>query len=215
MRTAAPRPARTPRGPPPPRRAGVDSAPVSQSEPDDETLMLAYAGGDAAAFDILYRRHRARLYRYLLRQVDSRAVAEELYQDVWLNVVRSRARYRVEAKFLTFLFRVARNRLIDHLRSRGGQARAFDESADAALIEPPAPLEDGPEQRAAGEQDRTRLLAALAALPPAQRDAFLLHHEAGLTVEEVASLSGVNRETAKSRLRYAVARLRASLGEQA
>lgn len=188
---------------------------MSQPEPDDETLMLAYAGGDAAAFDTLYRRHRGRLYRYLLRQVDSRAVAEELYQDVWLNVVRSRARYRVEAKFLTFLFRVARNRLIDHFRSRRGLANVFDEAAGAALDDPPAPGEDGPEQRAAGEQERARLLGALAALPPAQRDAFLLHHEAGLTVEEVANLTGVNRETAKSRLRYAVARLRATLGEPA
>ena len=82
----------------------------------DEDLMLGYRNGDAAAFEVLYIRHKGALYRYLLRQCRIAAVAEELLRDVWLNLVRARERYEVRAKFTTYLFRLAHNRLIDYYR---------------------------------------------------------------------------------------------------
>src|SRR5436190_18395294 len=84
----------------------------------DEDLMLAYRDGNAAAFDQLYRRHKGPLYRYLLRQCRDAAAAEELFQDVWMNLVRARAGYTVTARFSTYLYRLAHNRLIDHYRRR-------------------------------------------------------------------------------------------------
>src|SRR5712691_7818817 len=85
----------------------------------DEELMLAYAAGDAAAFDALYARHKGGVYRYLLRQCRQAGVADELFQDVWMNLIRSRASYTPTAKFTTWLYRIAHNRLIDHYRACG------------------------------------------------------------------------------------------------
>src|SRR3989338_1153469 len=103
----------------------------------DEELMLGYRNGDAAAFEVLYIRHKGALYRYLLRQCRVAVVAEELLQDVWLNLVRARERYEVKAKFTTYLFRLAPNRLIDYYRrqSTGLPAAYTDEGV----------LEEGPD----------------------------------------------------------------------
>jgi RNA polymerase sigma-70 factor (ECF subfamily) len=98
----------------------------------DEELMERYRDGDAAAFDVIYGRHRGGLFRYMLRQCSNRGVAEELFQEVWMNLVRARASYTVQAKFSTYLYRLAHNRLVDYYRSRpGGVVVAADE--DAAL----------------------------------------------------------------------------------
>lgn len=169
--------------------------------------MLAYRDGDAAAFDRLYDRHRGGVYRYLLRQCREAAVAEELFQDVWMNLIRARATYTVQAKFATWLYSIAHNRLMDHFRSRPGTTVSLDDAA-ALPEESEAPRADRPEVQAEIRQQAARLLALLATLPPEQREAFLLQQEAGLGVEAIAEATGVSRETAKSRLRYAVAKLR-------
>ncbi|HET7730892.1 MAG TPA: sigma-70 family RNA polymerase sigma factor, partial [Usitatibacter sp.] len=81
--------------------------------------MLAYAGGDAAAFEALYARHKGALYRFVLRSVKARGEAEELFQDIWMRVIDARARYAPQAKFTTWLYTIAHNRLVDHWRARG------------------------------------------------------------------------------------------------
>lgn len=83
----------------------------------DETLMLRYRDGEVAAFAPLYARHKGALYRYLLRQCGQPALAEELFQDVWLKLIAARAGYTVQARFATYLYRLAHNRLIDHYRA--------------------------------------------------------------------------------------------------
>ena len=98
-------------------------------QPSDEQLMLRFGGGDAAAFDVLYDRHRGGVFRYLLRQCGNRAAAEELFQDIWMNLVQARGRYKVEAKFATYLYTLAHNRLMDHFRRhRGLQVVSLDQS---------------------------------------------------------------------------------------
>jgi len=169
--------------------------------------MLAYGRGDEAAFGTLYARHKAPLYRFVLRNLRDRGVAEELYQEVWMRVIEARGRYRVQAKFTTWLYTIAQNRLADHWRKRGLKLVELD-GADA-----PAPVGDEPAARAEGRQGLARFAAALAALPEAQRAAFLLHEEAGLGVAEIAAATGVGEETAKSRLRYALAKLREALAD--
>ena len=182
----------------------------------DEQLMLAYARGEAAAFDALYARHRNGVYRYLLRHCNSAGTADELFQDVWMNVIRSRGTYAPTARFATWLYTLAHHRIVDHWRSTG-QAKLVstdaDESASAEILALAASPGDQPDMRAFTGQIRHRLNAALAALPPAQRDAFLLQHESGLSLAEIGALTGVGMETAKSRVRYAAARLRAALIE--
>src|SRR5512135_1048269 len=82
----------------------------------DEQLMVRYRDGDAGAFDVLYRRHKGGLFRYLLRLSKQQSIAEELFQEVWSNLIRSRERYQPTAKFTTFLYQIAHHRLIDHVR---------------------------------------------------------------------------------------------------
>lgn len=181
----------------------------------DETLMLAYRDGEMAAFEALYARHRARLFRYLLHQCGRREQADEMFQEVWMSVIRARGGYEVSAKFTTWLYRIAHNRLIDGFRARGRLAEFEVDAADAGGDPPdfPAPAGAQPERMLERAQLAGRLLAAIEALPAAQREAFLLSTEAGLGVEEIANATGTGFETAKSRLRYAHARLRAELGD--
>lgn len=181
------------------------------SGPADEELMLRYGGGDAGAFETLYRRHRGPLYRFLLRQVkNDAATAEELFQDVWMRVIDFRGRYEARAKFSSWVYAIAHNRLMDFHRA-GGKAKFVDQEESEEAIDA-LPADDPPaEIRLDRKRTAERLLAALAELPEAQREAFLLQQEGELSLEEIAHATGVNRETAKSRLRYALAKLRASL----
>ena len=177
-------------------------------EVSDEQLMLDYGGGDAAAFEVLYRKHRGGLFRYVLRSVRERRLAEELFQEVWLKVIEARERYAPQAKFTTWLYAIAHNRLIDHFRSSGLRSA---ETISEELPDPPARAGEQPEQKAVFREQGARLVAALEAMPLAQREAFLLHEEAGLSVPEIAAITGTDMEAAKSRLRYAVAKLREAL----
>ena len=176
-------------------------------EAPDEELMLAYRGGDAGAFETLYARHRGPLYRFILRGAADRALAEELYQDVWMRVIEARGRYAPQAKFTTWLYTIAHNRLVDHWRRKGLSVVAVEnEDIPSAAADPARALE--------GRRALVRFAAALEALPLAQREAFLLHEEAGLSVAEIAAATGTNEEAAKSRLRYATAKLKAALNNE-
>ena len=175
--------------------------------------MLAYAGGDAAAFEALYGRHKGPLYRYVLRSVKARGEAEELFQDIWMRVIEAAGRYSPQAKFATWLYTIAHNRLVDHWRAKGLALVSLDDEEGAAVAEPVAPPSAEPHRIAEARATLDRLAAALAALPLAQREAFLLHHEADLTAAEIAAATGTNEEAAKSRLRYAMNKLKEALGD--
>ena len=179
------------------------------AESTDEELMLHFRDGDAGAFDALYARHKGGLYRYLLRQCRNAAAAEELFQDVWMNLIRARAGYTVQARFTTYLYRLAHNRLIDQYRKNGHAAVVSLEGEDGeAVADPPDERERPQEEVLDGKRQAERLMALIAELPGTQREAFLLQQEGGMTVEEIAQATGVSRETAKSRLRYAMSKLR-------
>lgn len=179
----------------------------------DETLMLSWRDGDAAAFELLYARHRAALFRYLLHQCGKRELADEMFQEIWMSVIRAGGSYEVTAKFSTWLFRIAHNRLIDHYRASGRLAEFELSVGDDELPEMPAPAADQPERLLQRAELAQRIISEVEALPPAQRESFLLAAEGGLSVEEIAAATGTVYETAKSRLRYAYARLRSGLGD--
>jgi RNA polymerase sigma-70 factor (ECF subfamily) len=183
---------------------------VKAAAPDDsdEALMLAYRDGDAGAFDVLYARHRGGTYRYLLRQCRNAALAEELFQDVWMNLIRARASYTVQARFTTYLYRIAHNRLMDHFRRHDSDVVSLDDDNAVQIDEPEAPRSADPVVSAESRAQVAQLMALLDGLPAEQREAFVLQQEGGLSVEEIAEATGVNRETAKSRLRYALVKLR-------
>lgn len=187
----------------------VTYAAAMETAAEDSALMLRYRDGDADAFETLYRRHNDALYRYLLRLCQHRDTAEDVFQEVWGKIIKARERYRPTAKFTTFLYRVAHNCFIDHLRKNKRHGNTVD-------IDPDTQASVGPDADAEVERSlaRRRLEAALRDLPVEQRDVFLLFEEADMSLDEIASVTGVNRETAKSRLRYAVNKLKAAIGAQ-
>lgn len=173
----------------------------------DEDLMLAYRGGDTAAFAALFRRRKGRLYRYLLRQCGDAALAGKLFEDIWLRLIRAHQRYRPQARFLTYLHRLAHQVLMDHYRHRpAGVPLSYRQDPDVLLE--PLPAEPQADVLAASRQQLERLLQLLAALPEAQREVFLLREEAGLGLEEIARVIDARPETARNRLRQATRFLR-------
>ena len=186
----------------------------SVSDDEDAQLMLAYARGEMRAFETLYSRHRAALYRYLVRQSRDTEIANDLFQEVWSRVIVNRGRYEARAKFRTFLFTLAHNCFIDHCRRmKSRPAGTSIEDADAADL-----LTDDdarPEYELERAENSRRYRAALATLPQEQRDVYLLHEESDLSLEEIARVTGVGTETAKSRLRYAVGKLKAAMMAEA
>jgi RNA polymerase sigma-70 factor (ECF subfamily) len=170
--------------------------------------MLRYRDGDVAAFELLYQRHNDALYRYLFRRCRHRDTAEDIFQEVWGKIIKARENYRPTAKFTTFLYRVAHNCFIDHIRRNKRHTQIADVDPDNH----PDPA-DLPEMQTERSLARNRLVEALRQLPDEQRDVFLLREEAGLSLDQIAAVTGTNRETTKSRLRYATNKLRTAIDE--
>ncbi len=187
------------------------------SSDTDESLMLRYAKGDMAAFNTLYERHEVSVWRYVFRSVRVQALADDLLQDVWFSVIRSASTYQPTARFKTWLFTMAHNRLVDHWRTLKQHTSIDDDGDDG---DGPRILDTlvansgfGPLQQVASREQALCLLAAIEQLPLVQREAFLLQVEGDLSVQDIAITTGVSFETAKSRLRYARTALRERLGE--
>lgn len=190
---------------PPPVRTlvGMDGLDTS-----DETLMLAYAAGEVGAFDQLYARHRGKLYRYLLRQLRDNGTADEIFQDIWQRVISARQGWKPDPGFATWLYTIAHHRLNDHWRAaRHRPPTPVDADERAARLADP----DTPERVVSEFERRRQLQLALDDLPEDQREVLLLRLEQELTLEEIGEITGVGRETVKSRLRYAMDKLRARL----
>lgn len=184
-------------------------APMDQLR--DRDLMQRYAKGDERAFEELYGRHKGPLYRFLSQRCFERETADEVFQEVWTKVIRARRSYTPKARFTTWLYRLARNTYVDHVRHVSRRVRLVsndEQHEDVASATP------GPADQARGDELAQRFRQALGALPPEQMEVFLLHQEAGLTLPQIARVVNVGRETVKSRLRYALAKLRAELEEQ-
>ena len=159
---------------------------------------------------MLYGRHRLGLFRFLLGLCGDHGLAEEVFQETWMSLVRSESLQREQVLFKTWLYQIARNRLIDHWRKLGKRQHlqeAFDEQLhDRAGDEP------DPAQQLELSRDQARLQAALDDLPADQREVFLLRAHGELELHEIAELTKTPAETVKSRLRYAVQKLRRLLG---
>ena len=190
---------------------------MSNTGDSDEALIARYARGDAASFEVLYRRHELRVWRYLERNVGNRATADELMQDVWFAVARDAASYQPTAKFTTWLFTIAHNRMIDSIRARrlGPSLDVLGYEAESVIEHLTTNPADGPLAAADASDKAAALLRAVGRLPREQRESFLLQVEAELSVEEIANITNSSFETVKSRLRYARSKLRELLQEYA
>lgn len=177
--------------------------------------MSRFARGEAAAFELLYRRHESRVWRYLIRHVGNHAIAEELTQEVWFAVARDAARYKPSARFTTWVFTLAHNRMVDSFRARRPtqSLNAPDNESGTTLRQLAASSGAEPFAAAVANDQLAALLNALHQLPPEQREAFVLQVEGDCSIDDIAAITGTSFETAKSRLRYARTKLRELLKE--
>ncbi|MDQ0083399.1 RNA polymerase sigma-70 factor (ECF subfamily) [Variovorax boronicumulans] len=203
-----------------PRAPSAKNAPERQAMPDDQ-LMLAYAQGDAAAFDVLYARHEGGLFRFVKRLLGARLVAQadEVFQDTWVRIISARDSFSPQgATWRTWAFTIAHNLAMDRLRVSGREvtldAHPNDDSEPVPTLDRgvrgavDAAAHPSAEELAFWRAAGRRLLACLDELPAEQRAAFLLHHEDGLTVEALAASLEIGFETVRSRLRYGLQKLR-------
>jgi RNA polymerase sigma-70 factor, ECF subfamily len=186
-------------------------APAAAAVTEDAVLMLRYRDGDVRAFEVLYQRHKGALYRYLQRQCKSPEAANDLFQEVWSKVIASRERYEPRAQFNTFLFRIAHNCAVDYFRRAGRRQESPAQDPDELAEQIPGAPHERPEAVLSHAQLLADFRQALDRLPPEQRDVFVLYEESGLSLEDIGRITGVAMETAKSRLRYALTKLRGAL----
>lgn len=174
-------------------------------ERSDEQLMKSYADGDMAAFEHLYQRYRGPLYRYVLRLVGDTTACNDLYQGSWEKIIRARGQYKASVPFKAWMYRIAHNHVMDHFRR---QRPVSDTPPDS--FESPG---RGPEEQFLSESRSAGLADAITRLPPEQKQALVFKLESGLDLQTIADVTGVSRETAKSRLRYAVSKLKRTIRE--
>ncbi len=186
----------------------------------DEMLMQQFCAGDSQAFAQLYARHEKPLYRYVRRLLGSSLTtqADEVFQDTWMKLVDARDSWqaRDDASFKTWLYTLAHHRTVDILRKSGREFSSdegwLDNENDAPWQLWPASTAEQPEQQAFWRKAGLQLLSCLDNLPALQRAAFLLHHEDGLSLIEMTEVLNTEFETVKSRLRYALSKLRTCMG---
>ena len=191
------------------------------TELTDEELMARYVRDDEAAFEILLSRFRRPLFGFLYRYLGRTDKAEDVFQETFFEVIRARKRYRPEARFSAWIFRIARNRAVDRLRRDGfREMESLDMSLDSESREGESRLsrvtaeDPDPEEAARHRQLEDAVLEVLETLPMEQREVFWLKEKSGLTLAEIAEITGVSQNTVKSRLRYALEKLRTQLTER-
>lgn len=187
----------------------------------DEALMIRFQRGDKAAFAALVRRHQTPLYNFSLRHLRAQAAAEDVVQDAFVRVVQKAADFKHEARFTTWLYTIARNLCIDHLRKQVhrkhpslDQAKAGEGDGEGPTLgEQTADARASVERDATGSELKKRIAKAVETLPEEQREVFLMREVANLPFKEIAEVTGVPENTVKSRMRYALERLQQALSE--
>ena len=186
----------------------------------DEALIVRFQGGDRAAFAILVKRHQTAIYSFALRNVRDRTVAEDIVQECFVRVAQSAAEFKADARFTTWVYTIVRNLCIDHARKAAlrrhpslDEARRGDEGDGPTLGEQTADTRGRAdvERTALGTELKARILAAIDALPPEQREVYLLREISNLRFKEIADITGQPENTVKSRMRYALERLQEAL----
>ena len=187
----------------------------------DEKLMARFQKGEIQAFEVLLARHRRGVFNFVLRFVGNRDLAEDLVQDIFLRLVAAAQSFQKRSKFTTWLYTIARNLCIDHYRKKQHRREAsLDQplnpggESEATLMDRLPSNAPAPDRQATNLRIRDQIREALEKLSDEQREVFLMREESGLPFDEIARIVGAPVNTVKSRMRYALQNLRASLEAQ-
>ncbi|MBN1256479.1 MAG: sigma-70 family RNA polymerase sigma factor [Planctomycetes bacterium] len=191
-----------------------------RQERSEEDLLAAYVEGDESAFEELLARVGGMLYVFIRRMMGEDTRAEDVYQDVLIKIATRAHYYHSHSKLKPWLFQIARNACIDSLRRESRRTVVSLDSIDEDQITPgvgkhPPGKQEAPDAKVMREELSAAILRVVQALPDEQREVFLLKEEGGLTFRQISRILGCEKETAKSRMRYALERLRNALGREA
>jgi RNA polymerase sigma-70 factor (ECF subfamily) len=190
-----------------------------RGDASDEVLMVRYQRGDRDAFALLVRRYNKQVYNFVLRQLRTPSLCEDVTQEVFMRLVQNAAEFKHEARFSTWLYAIARNLCIDQLRrlqhrrhpSLDQPLGSEDDSrtlGDSVSAQHPTA---NAERSAVGSEVQASIVKAVDALPEDQREVFLLREIADLPFKDIAEITGASENTVKSRMRYALDRLKLAL----
>jgi RNA polymerase sigma-70 factor (ECF subfamily) len=188
----------------------------------DDELLERFTAGEAAAFGVLLTRHQRPVFNFILRMVRDSEAAADLLQDVFTRVVQRSNEFNRASKFSTWLYAIARNLCIDHLRRMkhrrhasldATESRSGSDGSGSAWVERLPGEQPDLEREAAAGGMRSRIAAAVESLPDEQREVFLMRELQQLPFAEIALVVGASENTVKSRMRYALERLQEALAE--
>ncbi len=194
---------------------------IAREEVTDEVLMMRFQAGDRGSFAMLVRKHKTPVFNFILRLVRAAPAAEDLVQDVFVKIVQSASDFKHESKFTTWMYAIARNICIDHLRKMSFRNHSSLDQVQGEGQDGPTLLDKTPdvhpsaavERSVIGQELGLRISKCVESLPQEQREVFLLREVANLPFKEIAVVTGVPENTVKSRMRYALERLQENLAE--
>ncbi|HEX2574255.1 MAG TPA: RNA polymerase sigma factor [Polyangia bacterium] len=188
-------------------------------EDTDEALMLRYRDGEVRAFELLLARHRKPVYNFILRFVGLPAQAEDLLQETFLRVIKGAESYERQAKFTTWLYTIARNLCVDasrrgkHRRVTSLDAPMDGDGESGALLEVLPSQGQAVDRQVIGKQAGVQIQQAIDRLVEEQREVFIMRELLDMPFKEIAEVVGCSENTVKSRMRYALEKLRETLEE--
>ncbi len=189
------------------------------TEDTDEDLMVLYQRGEVRAFEVLLTRHRKPVYNFILRFVGDKETAEDLLQEAFMRVIRGAEAYKRQAKFTTWLYTIARNLCVDQTRRRKHRKHAsldapMDASDDSGTLLDVIPSNEmASDRKSVNKQLHATMQRAIEALSEEQREVFLMREFLDMPFKQIADVVGVPENTVKSRMRYALEKLRLELDE--
>lgn len=185
----------------------------------DEDLMVQYQQGEVRAFEILLTRHKKPVFNFILRYVGDRETAEDLLQETFMRVIKGADAYKRQAKFTTWLYTIARNLCVDQTRRRKHRRHA---SLDApmstseesgTLLDVIPGSEMASDRKTVNKELHETMQRAIGSLSEEQREVFLMREFLDMPFKQIADVVGVPENTVKSRMRYALEKLRLELDE--
>ena len=189
------------------------------TEQADEDLMVLYQKGEVRAFEVLLSRHRKPVYNFVLRFVGDKETAEDLLQETFMRVIKGAEAYKRQAKFTTWVYTIARNLCVDQSRRRKHRKHAsldapLDASEESGTLMDVIPgNEMASDRKTVNKQLHATMQKAIAELSEEQREVFLMREFLDMPFKQIADVVGVPENTVKSRMRYALEKLRLELDE--
>ncbi|MCF8225568.1 MAG: sigma-70 family RNA polymerase sigma factor [Bacteroidales bacterium] len=182
---------------------------------NDQELVHAFLKGDENSIESLINRHRTKVYTYIYLTVKNHALAEDLFQETFIKVIKSlrAGKYRDNGRFLSWVIRIAHNLIIDHYRKEKQLNAISNDDSEMDLFNSKRYADDNIEQLMVNDQIRRDIRKLINELPDDQREVVLLRHFGELSFKEIADHTGVSINTALGRMRYALINLRKMITE--